>query len=145
MADQESPFIPGARVALYTERSHYGPHGYREDFVLKSHKTGRFTLRGDPKQQWSPSRPSGDLKKYWSGTQTGNHGWNGGGSLRLWDEAADEEIKATIAKHARFKKFRKLQAEVERIQFTDLVTQEMVDQFEVVVLGIKPIPKDAPK
>jgi hypothetical protein len=139
MTDQ-SPFVPGARVAVYIG-DRWTERGYREDFVEKTHRTGRFTLRSNPKQQWSPTKPSG-YQNYWSANETGDHGWNGGGTLRIWDDAGDSEIMEANNKFARFNKFRKLKDEMHRIQFSDLVTDELMDQFEIVVLGMKPIPKE---
>ena len=136
----ENPFIPGVRVAIYTG-DRYTVGGYREDFVLKAHKTGRFTLRGNPQQQWSPSKPWGESRPYWTASQTGDHGWGGGGNLRIWDEANDAEITSTIARRRRYEKFDKLKTAISHIMFSDLVTDELLDQFEIVVLGIKPIPK----
>lgn len=134
-----SPFVAGARVAIHSG-DHYTALGYREDFVLKVHKTGRFTLRSNPAQQWSPSKPWGKSKNYW----TGDHGWSGGGTLHIWDDANDAEIRATIDRRSRYEKFAKLKTALERISFSDLVTDELLDQFEIVVLSIKPIPEEKP-
>lgn len=138
--DSQSPFVPGARVAIYTG-DRYTARGYREDFVHKVGKSGRFTLRSDPKQQWRPFGPF-NSKMFWSADQTGDHGWNGGGTLRIWDASSDVEITTTIARRGRFEKFDKLKTSLARISFSDLVTDELLDQFEIVVLGIKPISKE---
>lgn len=138
--EQSNPFVPGARVAIYIG-DRYTAHGYREDFVHKVGKSGRFTLRSDPKQQWRPSKPY-NSKMFWSANQTGDHGWNGGATLRIWDASSDAEITFTIARRRRFEKFDKLKTSLALIFFSDLVTDELLDQFEIVVLGIKPIPKE---
>jgi hypothetical protein len=144
MTDQpQSPFVPGARVAIYTGDRHTA-FGYREDYVHKVGKTGRFTLRSDTKQQWRPCKPY-SIRAFWTADQTGDHGWSGGGSLRIWDEANDAEITATIARRRRFEKFDKLKMAIGRISFSDLITDELLDQFEIVVLGVKPIPKEKPE
>lgn len=136
-----SPFVPGARVAVQTERGYYSPIGYREDFVARLHKTGRFTLRSDPAQQWSPSRPFSGCR-YWSATQTGDRGWSYRGALRIWDEDADSDIKAEIANRARYDKFSKLQESLRNQKFSELVTDDVLDNLEMVVLAVKPIPRE---
>lgn len=136
-----SPFIPGARVAVLTG-DQYTARGYREDLVHKVGKSGRFTLRSDTKQQWRPSAPVNG-KPYWGADQTGSHGWNAGGTLRIWDKTSDAEITATIARRRRYDKFTKLNDELRRIKFSDLVNDELLDQFEIVVLGMKPISEEA--
>lgn len=138
----DNPFIPGARVAIYTG-DRYTARGYREDFVHSAGKSGRFTLRSDTKQQWRPSPPF-NSKPYWDADKTGDHGWSGGGTLRIWDETSDAEIIATIARRARYDRFTKLNDELRRVVFSDLVTDELLDQFEIVVLGFRPIQKEKP-
>lgn len=139
MAEQVSPFIAGARVAVEVDGGFRTDSGYREEFVDKAHKSGRFTLRGSA-QQWRPSAPW-TSKNYWSAEQTGGNSWPRSPHLRIWDDAADAEITATIAKAARYQKFTKLKREIENARFSaELVTDEVLDQFQIVVLAIKPIP-----
>lgn len=143
MSDREqtaSPFIPGARVAIEVDRSHYNPVGYKEAFVDKAFKNGRFTLR-DSKQQWRSYDPS-HWQKHWTASETGDHGWRGGGRLRIWDDAANAEILATISIHRRWKRFTVLKTEIDRLRFdSDLVTDQVIDWMQLVVLAVKPIPK----
>ena len=137
----DSPFKPGSRVAI-TVGDRYTAYGYKEDFVEKVHKTGRFTLKSNPKQQWSPSSPFSS-RSYWTANQTGDHGWSGGRHLRIWDDAGDADIREKIDIHRRYHRFAKLQQEFSRQRFSDLVTNEVLDQLEIVVLAIKPIAEKA--
>ena len=138
----DSPFKSGTRVAI-SIGDRYTAYGYKEDFVEKVHKTGRFTLKSDPKQQWSPSQPWGESQRYWTASQTGDHGWRGGGHLRIWDDAGDADIRAKINNHLLYHRFAKLQTEFHKLRFSDLVTNEVLDQLEIVVLAIKPIAEKA--
>jgi len=88
MAETENPFVPGARVVV----SGRGAAGYREDFVLKVHKTGNFTLRSDPNQQYRPYGP-GNFYSEWRGSPTGNGLW----ICRIWTDAIDVEIREAKA------------------------------------------------
>lgn len=133
----DSPFKAGARVAIHTG-DHYSVMGYREDFVEKVHKTGRFTLKSDPKQQWAPNKPT-YLSDHWTASMTGDHGWRGGGRLRIWDDASDAEITDAVNTSRRYHKFTKLCEELRKQRFSDLVTDEIVDQLQIVVLAIKPV------
>ncbi len=139
---EESPFKPGARVAIRIG-DRYTAYGYREDFVEKTHKTGRFTLKSNPKQQWSPHQPSG-IGPHWTAWETGDHGWNGGGYLRIWNDVNNAEITEAIRAHRRFHKYTKLRQELDRQPFSELVTDEVLDQLQIVVLAVKPIPKEKP-
>jgi hypothetical protein len=93
----ESPFVAGARVAIEVEGGYHAPTGYKEAFVDKAFKTGRFTLRGSA-QQWRPYEPAG-YTPYWNASQTGNHGYRMGGRLRIWDDAANTEMLIDHVKH----------------------------------------------
>lgn len=135
MAEQASPFIAGARVAVHVGGGYYAPLSYKEAFVERVFKNGRFLLR-DSKQQWRPHEPA-HYAKYWRAGETGN----GRDQLRIWDDAADAEITAAIAKAARYQKFTKLKREIENARFSaELVTDEVLDQFQIVVLAVTPIP-----
>ena len=138
---ETSPFIAGARVAIRIG-DRYNKYGYREDFVEKVHKTGRFTLKSNARQQWAPHSPF-SINPYWTANQTGDHGWSGGGILRIWDDANDVEITTTINTYRRYHKFQKLYNELHRQTFSDLVTDEVVDQLQIVVLAINPIPENS--
>lgn len=136
MSDAISPFVTGARVAIEVGGGYSAPMSYKEDFIEKAFKNGRFTLRGS-NQQWRPSAPGG-YDKYWLANETGH----GRDRLRIWDEAADVEIIAANASLARYQKFQKLKLEIENGRFTELVTDEVLDQLQIVVLAIKPTPAE---
>lgn len=86
---EDHPFKPGTRVAV-SEGRYTG--GYREAFVDRVYKTGRFTLVGDPdRKQWTARK--------WSGFGSGPAIWQASGSsysgsLKIWDETTDAEITA---------------------------------------------------
>lgn len=86
-----------------------------------------------------PAKPWSS-RDYWMASQTGGNSWSRSPNLRIWDEAADAEISAAIAKANRHKKFQKLKRDIEAVPFNDLVTDETLDQFQIAVLAIKPIP-----
>lgn len=132
-----NPFVPGARVAIEVGGGYSSPMSYKEAFVEKAFKNGRFILR-DSNQQWRPQGPGG-YNKYWHASETGY----GRGRLRIWDEVANAEIIAANATLNRYQKFKKLQREIESAHFSvELVTDEVLDQFQIVVLALKPIPKE---
>lgn len=129
MIDLEHPFKPGTRVAIRLSRY----DDYREGFVSKVYKTGRFTV-GDSPQQWRPycsrdwnGSPS-DVK--WSANQTGNH-WSRA-VLKLWDESTDAEIQENIATGKLRNRWAALRARLERLTESD-VTDAMLDAIELAL------------
>jgi hypothetical protein len=135
-----SPFVPGARVAIEVDGGYHAPTGYKEAFVDKAFKTGRFTLR-DSKQQWRPYEPS-HWQPCWKASETGDHGWRSGGRLRIWDDAANAEIREAIATRRRFEKFTALKTDLDRLRFSsELVTDQVIDWMQCVVLAVKPVVK----
>lgn len=138
----DSPFIPGAKVAIRIDGGYGQPIGYREAVVDKCYKTGRFTLVGSV-QQWRPNGPGRGYADYWHASETGDHGWRGGGYLRIWDAEGDADIKAAILNRQRYDKFTKLKGEIERLRYSsELVTDEVLDWMQMVVLAVKPIKDD---
>lgn len=129
----ESPFVPGARVAI---RDRYGD-GRTEAFVEKVHTNGNFTLRGS-KQQWRPWRSGYDGR--WSAHETG--GGYGRRALDIWDETTDAttdaEIAAAVAKTRRRTRLREIQERVRRLQVNS-TTDAMLDAIEAA------LPKQEPK
>lgn len=124
MSEQKiSPFVPGARVAITD-----GWDNWREGFVEKAHKTGRFTLKGSD-QQWRPNEPSGTEwgYKYWRADKTG--GGYGRSWLRIWDDEADSDIKEIFAKQARKNRHKQLRERFDRVSEDDL-TDAMLDKIE---------------
>ncbi len=81
----DSPFIPGARVAV-GER--YGDE-VTEGFVDKVYENGNFTLRGD-KQQWRGYQSSFSDRR-WSALET--RGGYQRRRLDLWDAETDKDIR----------------------------------------------------
>lgn len=70
---RQSPFVPGLDVMI-APRSHYhGSRFFRQDRVLKVHKTGHFTLESSPTQRWRPTYGGNDYDKDgWSAYATGS-------------------------------------------------------------------------
>jgi len=126
----ESKFVEGARVAL-----RYGRHGdarYKEAFVEKVYKTGRFILTGDKtRKQWSPW-PDGR-----TAYQAGEYSYNRP-SLIIWDETADAEISVQIERTKRRDRMWKIKREIEHMHF-ETFTDEVLEAFErgLVLAGVK--------
>lgn len=124
---ETSPFVPGARVAI-----HDGWHNWREGFVEKAHKTGRFTLKGNS-QQWRPEEPSRSEfgYKYWRAYKAGDQRWDRT-TLRIWDDAADAEIKEHLAAQERRRRHIQLRGRFDRVCEGEL-TDTMLDQIEAAL------------
>jgi hypothetical protein len=131
----DSPFLPGARVAIEKDRSHYSPIGYTEGVIEKVHKSGRFALVGSS-QQWRPARPD-YYDNYWTAVETGSHGWSGHKRLRVWDDVNDQEIRDAIATNARYYQFQSAQQEISRLRFSDLVTADVLTEMISIVNAVK--------
>jgi hypothetical protein len=128
---EQSPFVPGARVAIPVGNP-YSVLSYEEDFVYKVHKSGRFTLKGSPTRQWKPFGSTA--------IATGDFGWSSPRpTLRIWDDASNAEIMEAIRRSRRYHKFKELRDQLSQVQFSDLVTDEVLDQLQIVVLAVKPI------
>lgn len=139
--EMTNPFLPGARVAIEVDGGYHAPTGYKEAFVDKAFKNGRFTLR-DSKQQWRPYEPAG-YTQYWHAGETGDHGYRSGDRLRIWDDAADAEIVEANATRRRHDRFTDLQREIDRLRFSsELVTDEVISHMQAVVLAVKPKPAE---
>lgn len=114
-----SGFVSGARVAIVSGGIE---HHYREDFVLKVHKNGNFTLKGNPQQQY---RPWSDGK---TARRTGDTGYYSS-SVKVWDDEADAEIKVAIAIKNRRRRIRLLSDKFRSMSPEDM-TDAMLDQIE---------------
>lgn len=88
---EASPFVPGARVAVETSRN-----SYREDRVLKVHKSGNFTLASDARQQWRPWK--GPHNARWSAIKTGGGAWPT--NMAFFWAADDHELSERVVKAA---------------------------------------------
>lgn len=129
----DHPFVPGARVAI---KSYYS-NEFREAFVDKVHKSGRFTLRGSPQQYRAyPERDyTTGATQYWRARQTGKGYF--GDNLYLWDGAADAMLRTQLASSNRQKRFRKIQQRIERFR-PDRATDAMLDQIEAALDAVDP-------
>lgn len=115
-----SPFVPGARVAI-----RYGYYGeWREAFVDKVYKTGRFTLRGSS-QQWRPT-------DHGRAIQTGAKG-DGRGEARIWSP----EIDAAIDNAARRRRLGVLRDRIARAR-VESFTDAMLDAIEAALPKVSP-------
>lgn len=117
----ESPFVPGARVAISQRHS----DDVQEGFVEKQYKTGRFTVRGS-NQQWRPWRGSYDGGT-WSATETGESWYRR--SLKIWDPTTDKEISEQVAISNRRRRWVELRFRFEKVKLDDL-TDVMLDAID---------------
>lgn len=131
-----SPFVPGARVAIDDPGGHLSPVGYKEGTVEKVYKTGHFTLKGSP-QRWRVHEPCGHAA-YWRASMTGDHRWSRAGALRIWDDAADVEIRDAISARSRYDRFTLARDEMARRAVRSWqLTDEMVNQLEAIVAALR--------
>lgn len=110
----DTPFVPGARCAI-----ELGGGVYREAFVDRAYKSGRFTLVGGGGQQWRPFIYS-DPNSYWQAIETGDY-WRRA-TLSIWDQSTDERIREGIAKETRRRRLITIQRRIENLH-----TSEMTD------------------
>jgi hypothetical protein len=127
----QSPFVPGARVAIVTG---YDRKTYTEGFVDRVYKSGNFTLRDYVgRQQWRPVRNSNRAcctrKSRW-----GTH-------LILWDENVNAEINAAMLSDAVCKRWQGVTNRVMSIHHTQ-ATDELCNAVETALdackKGLKP-------
>jgi hypothetical protein len=123
MTDPESPFIPGAKVALRDDNRWSAP-AWQSFEVEKKFKNGRFTLKGRD-GQWNAYPPSANGYGYgdrcWHAHRAGDSRYRDG-TLLIWDESTDAEIKEGFAALAREGRLRQLQAKFERLKYNDVTT-----------------------
>ncbi len=124
MAEEVSPFVPGARVAIVSGRD--WDH-WSEAFVDKVHKTGRFVLR-DKTGQWTARKGYHD--DYWRAHESGRHRHYE--YARIWDEQADSEFREINAKQQRRRKQREFSDRLARLHESEL-TDTMLDQIEAAL------------
>lgn len=128
-----SPFVPGSRVAVQSGYT----NDWREDFVDKVYKTGRFTLRSDqskPPSQWRPNSyrsfsANGEKERplRWTAHKTGER-WNRS-HLKLWDDEADKEISEAIAETGRKTRWRRLNEKLNKLRGGE-ITDAFLDKIE---------------
>ena len=134
----ESPFIPGAKVAIIVNNGFEMPISYRAGIVAKVHKNGNFVLEGNL-QQWRPYPPGG-YQKYWNAITTGTKYVR----LIIWNEASEAQIEKQIALADCAKRYVNARKKIDGMPFSELVTEEIVTQLEAIVsalerLGDEPI------
>lgn len=112
------PFQVGARVAV-SFRSHF-----REDFVVKLYKSGRFVLRNNPDAQWRPMSGT-DSSGIWKAHGAGQNY----GTLYLHDALADPFIAERNAEDRRRTKRVELRVRLDRMP-EEKVTDEMLSKIE---------------
>jgi hypothetical protein len=122
MTEAEHPFKPGLEVAIVNR--HFG-FSMRRATIAKVHKTGRFTLVGDERQQWSPSRFNPSTA--WRAAQA-------------WDQAAVELITPELlAEEAAYALVRRGWVAIERLSRPikdEVFTLEVVERLEALVATI---------
>lgn len=126
--NEQHPFKPGTRVAIRTSCYGNGEHSYREAFVDRVYKNGRFLLRGST-QQWRTNRSY--MRDQWEAYRTGDRRWDRD-SVILWDEKNGAEIEASRARDKLWDRARKIKDRVERWKPED-VTEAMLDAIEVAL------------
>lgn len=119
----DHPFKPGTRVAVRNNHN----RGYKENFVEKLHKTGRFTLRGSS-QQYKAWRNSYD--KTWSAVSTGDSWYYS--NIKIWDETTDAEIAEANAKEARLLRWSNLRSAIDRMSSNE-ITDAMCEAIEAAL------------
>jgi len=124
----ESPFIPGARVAVGDKFA----DSVTEGFVDKAYKGGNFTLRGS-KQQWRPWCTRGSAGPRWSAMETGS-GW-ARRRLDIWDATTDKEISEKVEAHKARLKWRDLRSKLEAVKEPTL---ELCDAIEAALAITRP-------
>ncbi len=135
----DSPFIPGAKVALVSQAGGWhSPQIFIEGTVAKTHKNGNFVLEGSP-QQWRPYAPS-SYENFWRAGATGNSSR----ILRIWDETTSEEIERKNARAACFTRFKNAQSIIERAVFCDAITDEIASKLTEVAADISPKKGETP-
>ena len=131
----DHPFQPGTRVAVdMSARFTRGENHYKEDFVLKVHKNGNFTLKSDPKQRWRAWSSHGEAP---SAVMTG-HSRYGSRWLKIWNEQTDAEIQRANEAHARKSRWFNARKTIEETRY-DRVTDRAISLIEEAIRNLNPI------
>ena len=128
MAALNHPFQPGVRVAV--KIGDYDAQ-YREDFVLKIHKTGNFTLRSAPQQQW---RAFTSYDDEWYAARTGDQRRDRT-RIQIWDDSTDGAIRDSITAIARRKRFRAALDTLQHVRLDSPMTEEFVAAVEAAAIA----------
>ena len=114
MNKPETPFVPGARVALFTRPDDADP---AERFVEKVYKNGNFVLAGDTtRQQWKPFKTPYAVGE-WRAAEVRKRGFSRR-TLAHWSDVVDQDITARREKARR----------LERIRDVHLVVTDIYDR-----------------
>lgn len=139
MTEASHPFTPGTKVMVQSNYSHYGAGEFKPDTVLKLHKTGRFTLAGDPSQQWYAAQSNWEADKAWFGYSTKRAcGYSIYSTrLRLMDAAAKAEYETAKAKKDHEKRCKAL---VEKFSSPGKISYELSERVTAAMaeLPIQP-------
>lgn len=130
MTDTESPFVPGAKVAMRLG-NRWGASEWKTFEVDKLFKSGRFTIK-DRDGQWNAYPPNpGGYEKHWHAHRAGASRY-GDGTLYIWDESSDAMIKEGFAEYNRERRLKKLQQRFERLRYGE-VTDSALDAIEAAI------------
>lgn len=130
----DHPFQPGTRVAVdMSVRFSRGDPHYKEDFVLKVHKNGNFTLKSDPKQQWRVWHSTRDAP----GAHTTGDSYYGNRTLKIWNEQTDAEIQRANEAHARRHRWLDARKAIEETRY-ERVTDRAISLIEEAIANLKP-------
>lgn len=128
MTEQKSPFVVGARMAVRDNRD--GP--WREAFVAKVYKNGRFVLR-DSVQQWRPfnCHNYGSDALIWHARKAGQSAWDTS-ALLIWDDTTAAQIAEENGAYSRRNRWAALMQRLRFMRAAD-ATDEMLDQIEAAL------------
>lgn len=131
MANPDSPFVPGAKVAMRSG-GRWGAAEWKTFEVEKQFKNGRFTLK-DRDGQWNAHPPiaNGYGDKCWHAYRAGESRY-GDGTVLIWDSNSDAQIKEGFAIFNREKRLKKLQARFERLKYED-ISDEALESIETAL------------
>lgn len=133
-------FTPGAKVIV--QSGSFGSRkSYHVDEVLKAHKSGRFTLKREPSQQWRPYLPCfrTDLL---TAEETGSYPrWGGRRNCYLWDAESDHWARKVLAGEKHVQRFNAAVRAVSELKLSE-TTPEMLNAIETALAMRK---KDEPK
>lgn len=128
----DSPFQPGAEVAIQVQIGWHAPHSFTRGRVAKVHKNGNFTLEGSPRQ-WRPYAPS-TYEPFW---RAGARGPNGG-VLWIFDDTTKSRISEQNLRAKRYKRYSDVRYIIEHEPFSELVTDEVLEKLETAAAILRP-------
>lgn len=132
----ESPFQPGAEVAIQVQIGWRAPYSFTRGRVAKVHKNGNFTLEGSPRQ-WRPYAPS-TYEPFWRAGARGS----GDGVLWIVDDTTKSRISEQILRAKRYKRYSDVRYIIEHEPFSERVTDDVLEKLEAAAAILRPV-KDA--